>query len=254
MKKIPIYVINLDSSPKRFETIHAQTKKMGLEIKRISGINGNELTDAEIKENYSETLNNKRFRRKLTRGEIGCHLSHRKIWKKLVDENIDIAIILEDDALLMPYFPEVIKQISKLKGTEDLIKLLETNEPFHRKKALSDGFFLVNFKRIPNCVTAYGLTFNGAKKLLTRKHFYRNVDWDIQFCHEINLSVLGIIPYSVISNSAFTSDLVNLNGGFHSYKASSLWHNIKFRAQIYWHRIFYTSGTLPNIKSPTLDD
>jgi len=38
------------------------------------------------------------------RGELACMLTHLEIWKKIVRENIDEAVILEDDAVIDEYF------------------------------------------------------------------------------------------------------------------------------------------------------
>jgi GR25 family glycosyltransferase involved in LPS biosynthesis len=45
------------------------------------------------------------------RGSCGCALSHKRLWKKIVDEDIDRAIVFEDDVIfhekfrkLMPFF------------------------------------------------------------------------------------------------------------------------------------------------------
>ena len=34
----------------------------------------------------------------LTRGEVGCFLSHRKVWQEIVDRALPSALVLEDDA------------------------------------------------------------------------------------------------------------------------------------------------------------
>lgn len=38
----------------------------------------------------------------LTNGEIGCFLSHRSLWQKIAETDLDYAIILEDDTILNP--------------------------------------------------------------------------------------------------------------------------------------------------------
>lgn len=41
-------------------------------------------------------------RANLTNGEIGCFLSHRSLWQKIANSNLDYAIVLEDDTILTP--------------------------------------------------------------------------------------------------------------------------------------------------------
>jgi GR25 family glycosyltransferase involved in LPS biosynthesis len=43
----------------------------------------------------------------LGHGEIGCFLSHRAIWQKIVDDGLDGALILEDDLEVLGGFDEV---------------------------------------------------------------------------------------------------------------------------------------------------
>jgi len=40
-------------------------------------------------------------------GYMGCALAHHKCWKKIIDENLDMAMILEDDAVVRPEVFEV---------------------------------------------------------------------------------------------------------------------------------------------------
>lgn len=43
-------------------------------------------------------------KRPMTMGEVGCFLSHYNIWKKMIEQNITDALILEDDIRFEPYF------------------------------------------------------------------------------------------------------------------------------------------------------
>ena len=47
----------------------------------------------------------------MTKGEIGCALSHLKIYQKTVDEDIPYALILEDDTVFDTEFPKYLKEI-----------------------------------------------------------------------------------------------------------------------------------------------
>jgi GR25 family glycosyltransferase involved in LPS biosynthesis len=50
----------------------------------------------------------------LDQGEIGVSLSHYYVWKKIVDENINSALVLEDDAInVHPNFSEYVNEIMK---------------------------------------------------------------------------------------------------------------------------------------------
>jgi GR25 family glycosyltransferase involved in LPS biosynthesis len=38
----------------------------------------------------------------MTKGEVGCCLAHREVWKKIVDGNDEKVLVLEDDAEINP--------------------------------------------------------------------------------------------------------------------------------------------------------
>ena len=43
-----------------------------------------------------------RYPAPLTRGELGCYDSHRRVWLRIVEQNLDVAVICEDDAAVGP--------------------------------------------------------------------------------------------------------------------------------------------------------
>ncbi|MDG1752370.1 MAG: glycosyltransferase family 25 protein [Thalassotalea sp.] len=240
----PVYIINLDCAPDRMTNMHEQLISLNLEYSRIPAVKGADLSEIEINQVYSPALNKKYFRANLSLGEIGCYMSHRNIWRKMVDENIAFAVILEDDMLLTSQFTDIFQHTDIMKQY-DLIKLADNrdHQPKH-KKQIGDDFELINFTKIPNCTTGYTLSLKGAKKLLIREKLYRPVDIDMQFCHELNLSVFGLRPYPITENKDFTSDIATLNGGFHGHKSTSFIRNIKYRIHLWWHRKNYISGEL----------
>ncbi len=75
-------------------------KRLGINYERVEAING-KLLPQEVKEKITYPYNHfdtrVRFTRELTDGEIGCFLSHRACWAKLVDSNENFALIMEDD-------------------------------------------------------------------------------------------------------------------------------------------------------------
>lgn len=240
----PVYIINLDCAQDRMENMHEQLMNLNIDYTRISAVKGIDLSEAEISQVYSSALNKHYFRAGLSLGEIGCYMSHKNVWRKMVAENIAYAVILEDDMLLNPTFTDIFKHSNTFKQY-DLIKLADNRDHQPRyKKQLNDKFELINFTKIPNCATGYTLSLAGAKKLLSREKFYRPVDIDMQFCRELNLSVFGLRPYPITENKNMISNIVTLNGGFHGKKSTSFIRNIKYRIHLWWHRKNYISGEL----------
>lgn len=244
IKKCPVYVINLDCAEDRMLSMDQQLSAIDVNYERIPAIKGNSLTETEINIEYSAALNKKYFRADLSLGEIGCYISHKNVWRKMVAENIEFAVILEDDMIIENNFIKLFSLTETLKKY-DLIKLADNRNHQPKKiTKLEQPFELINFTKIPNCATGYTISLAGAKKLLSRELFYRPVDIDMQFCQELGLSVYGLRPYPINENKSFTSDITSLNGGFHGNKSTSFIRNAKYRLHLWYLRKMYVSGEL----------
>jgi glycosyl transferase family 25 len=205
---VDIFVINLDCSKDRLDNITTELEKAQLNFTRISAINGSSLNSSELDTYYNPALNKRTYRRSLSRGEIGCYLSHRRCWQQVVDKNLSMALILEDDAQLNTQLPDVLSSIEQISINWDIIKLCD---PPKYKKRLSTvpldiNFDLCQYKKIPSRATGYAISYKGATKLLqARNLFARPVDDDMQFYWEFNGEVFGIEP-SPIRNSQLAAN------------------------------------------------
>lgn len=78
-----IFCINLDRRPDRWTRCVELFEKFDIEVVRVPAIDGNSI---EVPAGC-----------KLSKGEIGCVNSHRHILQMMVSDNLDNALILEDD-------------------------------------------------------------------------------------------------------------------------------------------------------------
>jgi GR25 family glycosyltransferase involved in LPS biosynthesis len=92
------YVINLKHRNDRYEEFKDRVSPHfdpNL-IERFDAIDGKNIDISTISEDFLKTSKNK--------GEIGCFLSHQKIWKLIIDDssikNDDIILVFEDDIFL----------------------------------------------------------------------------------------------------------------------------------------------------------
>lgn len=240
---VPIFLINLDKSTEKMEFMKKQLTRLKLNYERISAVCGADLSAADIDAVYSSILNKTRYHRNLTVGEIGCYMSHRHAWKRICDNNIEFAIVLEDDVNIEKNFVSIFEHVEALKSF-DLIKLADNrNIAPANIRALSSTAEIVSYSRIPNCATGYAISLSGAMKMLSRKKIFRPVDIDFQFCYELNLSVIGYRSYPITENDSFASDIVASNKGKHSNR-SGPWRNLKFRFKVWRNRKFYQSAQL----------
>jgi GR25 family glycosyltransferase involved in LPS biosynthesis len=100
----PIYVINLADSKDRWDYMQSQCKREGLVCNRHEAVNGKELNPLKMR-----IVKNK----KLSRGGIGCSLSHINLWKSqfnILSKN-EHFIVLEDDCIIEKDFKEKFYEI-----------------------------------------------------------------------------------------------------------------------------------------------
>jgi glycosyl transferase family 25 len=207
----PIFVINLDSSPERFRNTKAQFENLKINVTRLPGVLGNALSDKTINQSYSKYLNFKKSDRPLSKGEIGCYLSHRKAWQKIVDMDVPFGVVVEDDIFIEELFEDALNAISNFSFNWDLIKLA----PYKNKtrsvrieKQISSQFKLViNSKTITGCA-GYAISRSAAIKLLrTTYPFFRPVDTDLQHFWEHNIDIYALHPFVVKQDLRYESDI-----------------------------------------------
>lgn len=104
-----IYMINLERRPERRRKMERSFKELGLVVEHVAAFDGQELTDDFLSElgvrflpGYADPFHG----RPMTKGEIGCFLSHFYIWERMSKDNIYEALVLEDDIRFEPYFKE----------------------------------------------------------------------------------------------------------------------------------------------------
>ena len=95
---LPIFVISLARAEGRRAAMRARLDKLGAHYEIVDAVDGATLTAADYGDNI---LRRDKFRRKFGReildGEIGCYLSHYRLWQRMVAEKIPSALVLEDD-------------------------------------------------------------------------------------------------------------------------------------------------------------
>ena len=132
VKDIPIFVINLDTDVKRWNYIKYQLDYIkSNKYERVSAVdmrnpNMSNLYKDDRISLYTKFTIQKKHRcdhKQIDRtGAIGATLSHYNIWKKIIEDNIQMAIIIEDDMHLMSNFYESLqKEIEKYNKEFDIL-------------------------------------------------------------------------------------------------------------------------------------
>ena len=177
-----IFIINLDAALERRKFQDQQFKKLNLQYILVTATRVDDIDDETYRKHYYD------WQRPLKRAEIACYFSHQKLWKKIIDKKP--ALILEDDALLSKYTPEILTRLEKYRGI-DIVNL----EVFARKKyvakigaELSNNHQLFRLYQDRAGAGAYVLYPSGAKKLLQHENKVgiALADAHIHNCHALN--------------------------------------------------------------------
>lgn len=115
-----IFVINLDRRPDRLNQISDKLRDLGLEFERIPATDG---TAIDLKKHTDTTLAWfwAGFQAPLP-GAVGCFLSHQRIWRKMFEESVDQALVIEDDANLVDWDARIL-DVSLADNRLDLLRI-----------------------------------------------------------------------------------------------------------------------------------
>ncbi len=117
-----IFVINLKTSLQRRKIMERQLNKLKLPFEFFDAVQGSALTQEEVMAYYDKDFYNTRPGY-FTPGMAGCTLSHYFLYKKIVEENIKIALILEDDMQLNKDLPGMLEKLSAQIRNDEVIML-----------------------------------------------------------------------------------------------------------------------------------
>lgn len=107
---IPAYVINLDRRADRMDFMAPQLDRLGLNWQRVSAVDAQTATDAQITAEVRLTGH----KIGMGRGSMCCALTNFAIYRRLVADNIPAALILQDDVALSPLLAQALTTLDWL--------------------------------------------------------------------------------------------------------------------------------------------
>jgi len=192
----PIFVISLKRAVQRRVASRQALDAIGLPFEFFDAVEGVRLDDATVARVYDAKLNALQYKRPLSLPEIGCYLSHYELWRRIVDDNLEGAVILEDDFDADEVLTKVVEEIGSAPLSGALVKL------FSRKPVLGETVAslcgerrLVAPHRVPGLTLGYALDRTAAEMLVANAlPFSRPLDMDIKHWWEFGLPVLVVDP------------------------------------------------------------
>ncbi|MEJ2299456.1 MAG: glycosyltransferase family 25 protein, partial [Woeseiaceae bacterium] len=137
---------------------------------------------------------------------------HRKAWQKIVEDDLDFGIVLEDDVELLDNFADVINLVETLpEGRWDFIKLFALRRG--GKKNISKrfdfmGHTFVTYHRYPLGFQGQAISRHGAKKMLAHLPYVTQpADSQLKSWWEAGVYPYGLLPYCVTTDIGGASDI-----------------------------------------------
>jgi GR25 family glycosyltransferase involved in LPS biosynthesis len=96
------FILHLERARQRRPQVEALCAALPMPAEILPAVDGGALSDSDIRRTYIRHLHAPRFYFQLNRAEIGAFLSHRAAWRRIVEEELDYAIVFEDDARIDP--------------------------------------------------------------------------------------------------------------------------------------------------------
>ena len=218
LEKFKVYIVNLKLSKARKEQILRELNKQKIKnFELIEAVDGNKLNKEEI---YLHTFKNEKnfnpWGPKLTNSQIGCALSHIKIYKKFVKSEFEYALILEDDAIFLDNFTTDLKNfiIKNLKFKRQILLLSELKEFIKTPIDKIENYEVVN---VTNAffTHAYFINKEAAKSIV--KFNYPIKTWAdnfVLFKLYCDIELTGLNPYLLDQDKTNFNSTVELQKKF----------------------------------------
>ncbi len=193
--RLKTYIINLEKSTVRKRYMQSLLAGLSfLDIEFIRAIDGRALSEDERSSRFDYDRSRSLYGRFVNAGEVGCALSHRKVYETLLQSTDSYALVLEDDITL-------VRDLQTLDlGAIDGIM----NDPSPKALMLSGDYWFYRKKgivRLYAAVGAYAYVINraAAQRILSIKPPCCLAD-DWLFYKRKGVKLYAVYPYMIDAN------------------------------------------------------
>lgn len=161
----------------------------------INGVNGRAMDARQLRNEFDYEAFGHHAMGRPTQGEIGCTLSHHKIWQKIA-EMTSPAVVLEDDLHFEGSWDTVLKYVKQWMLCDEPRVLLLPRHFFYRRGRRFDNATVAR-PIIGFGTECYFINPAGARHMLgLGKPFYIADDWD--YFQRCGLQAKAIIPHPIV--------------------------------------------------------
>lgn len=215
LKRTKLYCISLKDRDDRRRYIKKHLSKLNIEyIDAVDTRNDkykqykHEVSDRAWK-SLDELLKTKirKYHHSLTPGAIGCYLSHLKIYKKMIEQNDELAVIFEDDITVEKndYDKKLGKILKNYPKRYDILMLGYSNLSNHIDRG---KYFELDINGRFHGTHSYIITKKGAMKILQNDDLINiQIDSFLSLLHRNNKLKIGFLKMPLFLYGNFNSDI-----------------------------------------------
>ncbi|HHW4402044.1 TPA: glycosyltransferase family 25 protein [Aeromonas hydrophila] len=173
---IPVFVISLVRSQERRSFIKQHLDSRAIAFSFFDAVDGKAISEDELKR-VDFPLAKQFCGHDLSLGEVGCAMSHIRIYEMMIAKNIERCMVLEDDIYLHGHFKAIVSQAISVCQSEIVFLHHGKVKSWPWMKKMPEGYRLAKYispshksKRGIISTAGYILTLSGAKKLLEKAY------------------------------------------------------------------------------------
>ncbi|NRB21021.1 MAG: glycosyltransferase family 25 protein [Rhodobacteraceae bacterium] len=202
--RIKPFIIHLARATQRHAQVQKLRTRLGSGSEIIAAVDGGALSRADLTAAYQPVLQAPRYPFALRPGEVGCFLSHRRVWTALLKRDADAALVLEDDVELNMDFEAALSLAQRNLDAFGYIQL-QTRDYLGTEIDRQDGYALIRPQLTPLRTSAQLVSRAAAKSLLAiSAPFDRPVDSFLQMHWHTGIHLAVISPACVTDRTAET--------------------------------------------------
>ncbi len=220
------FVITLEHAEARRKIIASRLDELEIPFEFHPGVDGRKI-DLVSHPGYSKWKRRMFFGRDLSNGEFGCVLAHKSIYERIVAENIDVALILEDDAILCDELPSVVNALVQHQKNWDIVRFLGRPKNYRASRTIAElpgtQSQLARPHGMPGGAYGYVINNRAARRLLSMME----KNWlPIDTLHGVSwltkLNTVSVIPSPVLPNDDVPSCIDEQDSNLRWNKSVSL--------------------------------
>ncbi|EIM72126.1 glycosyl transferase family protein [Nitratireductor aquibiodomus RA22] len=203
--KIEGFIVHLRRATARRPQVEHLLATLPVETHVVDAVDGQALGDDETGRHYVKGLHQPAYPFALRQSEIACFLSHRKVWRMIVERGLDAGLIVEDDvALDMPLFGRCLEVAKRACVGKAYVQFRISPVRGRMRDVARDGEVRLVAPQVSQLGTVAQLvTREAAQHLLAlTERFDRPVDTFLQMRWVTGIAPFCVVPSGISDQSA----------------------------------------------------